>query len=158
MSKETIYREDAIKAFRSVVAQYVPFLNGINMTLPLECETALRSVPSADRPKEVVAQVTFDEEKLREIVKEAVERFKEEYEIADRWIPCSEKMPEESGSYLTWSAIGFIPDHADKPNTYEGVAIASFSKDSRDWFGTEKVYAWMPLPKPWKGESDAKEA
>lgn len=38
----------------------------------------------ADRPQKVVAQVTFDEEKLREIVKEAVERFKEEYEIADR--------------------------------------------------------------------------
>lgn len=51
MSKETIYREDAIKAVRSTVAQYVPFLNGINMTLPLECETALRSVPSADRPQ-----------------------------------------------------------------------------------------------------------
>lgn len=51
MRKETIYREDAIKAFRSTVAQYVPFLNGINMTLPLECETALRSVPSADRPR-----------------------------------------------------------------------------------------------------------
>lgn len=51
MTKETIYREDAIKAVRSTVAQYVPFLNGINMTLPLECETALRSVPSTDRPR-----------------------------------------------------------------------------------------------------------
>jgi len=49
--KDTIYREDAIKAVRSTVAQYVPFLNEINMTLPLECETALRSVPSADRPQ-----------------------------------------------------------------------------------------------------------
>lgn len=38
----------------------------------------------ADRPQKVVAQITFDEEKLREIVKEAVERFKEEYEITDR--------------------------------------------------------------------------
>lgn len=51
MSKETIYREDAIYAIRSTVAQYVPFLNGINMTLPLECETALRSIPSTDRPQ-----------------------------------------------------------------------------------------------------------
>ena len=49
--KDIIYREDAIKAYRSTVAQYVPFLNGINMTLPLECETALKSVPSADRPQ-----------------------------------------------------------------------------------------------------------
>lgn len=38
----------------------------------------------ADRPQKVIAQITFDEEKLREIVKEAVERFKEEYEIVDR--------------------------------------------------------------------------
>ena len=46
----------------------------------------------ADRPQKVIAQVTFDEEKLREIVKTAVERFKEEYEITDRpqgeWIAC----------------------------------------------------------------------
>ena len=45
----------------------------------------------ADRPSKVVAQITFDEEKLREIVKGAVERSKEEYEITDRptgkWVP-----------------------------------------------------------------------
>lgn len=45
---------------------------------------AIQGMEAADRPKEVIAQITFDEEKLREIVKEAVERFKEEYEIADR--------------------------------------------------------------------------
>ena len=39
---------------------------------------------AADRPQKVIAQITFDEEKLREIVKDAVERFKEEYEITDR--------------------------------------------------------------------------
>ncbi len=50
MSKETIYREDAIKAFRSTVARCDPLLNGINMTLPL-VEIALRLVPSADRPQ-----------------------------------------------------------------------------------------------------------
>lgn len=38
----------------------------------------IEMLPSADRPQKVTAQVTFDEEKLREIVKEAVERFKEE--------------------------------------------------------------------------------
>ena len=70
------------------------------------------------------------------------------------WIPCSKKMPEESGPYLTWSAIGFVPDHVDEQNTYEGIAIANYSKDSCDWFGTEKVYAWMPLPDPWEGADD----
>ena len=49
-----------------------------------EFQEAIEAVPSADRPQKVIAQITFDEEKLREIVKEAVERFKEEYEITDR--------------------------------------------------------------------------
>ena len=56
-----------------------------------------------DRPPKVVAQVTFDEEKLREIVKEAVERFKEEYEIADRpqgkWIFDPEILCSDIGVY-----------------------------------------------------------
>ena len=51
MSDDLIKRSDAIKATRSTVAQYVPFLNGVNKTLPLECETALRTIPSADRPQ-----------------------------------------------------------------------------------------------------------
>lgn len=39
---------------------------------------------SADRPQKVIAQITFDEEKLHEIIKEAIERFKKEYEVTDR--------------------------------------------------------------------------
>lgn len=42
---------------------------------------ALEATPTIEPKTKVIAQVTFDEEKLREIVKEAVERFKEEYEI-----------------------------------------------------------------------------
>ena len=34
--------------------------------------------------RKVIAQITFDEETLHEIVKEAVERFKEEYKTKDR--------------------------------------------------------------------------
>lgn len=45
---DLIRRQDAIKAIRITVAQYVPFLNGVNATLPMECEIALRSVPSAE--------------------------------------------------------------------------------------------------------------
>lgn len=73
MSEDLIKREDAIKALYkySFVSKDV-------------IEREIKAIPSADRPKEVIAQITFDEEKLREIVKEAVERFKEEYEIVDR--------------------------------------------------------------------------
>lgn len=54
---------------------------------PVSLEYAIKVLKnelSADMPQKVIAQVAFDEEKLREIVKEAVERFKEEYEIVDR--------------------------------------------------------------------------
>lgn len=50
----------------------------------LETQRRVKALPTIEPKTKVVAQVTFDEEKLREIVKEAVERFKEEYEIADR--------------------------------------------------------------------------
>lgn len=81
--RDTIYRENAIKALLR--------MDGIKIDKALAIGE-IRSVPSADRPQKVVAQITFDEEKLREIVKETVERFKEEYEITDRpsgeWIDC----------------------------------------------------------------------
>jgi DNA-directed RNA polymerase subunit RPC12/RpoP len=51
MSEDLIKRSDAIKAVRSVTGSYVPFLSGINVTLPIECEIALQAVPSADRPQ-----------------------------------------------------------------------------------------------------------
>ena len=60
----------------------------IALQLPLVVNSAftdaVKALPSADKPQKIIAQIIFDEEKLREIVKEAVERFKEEYEITDR--------------------------------------------------------------------------
>ena len=44
----------------------------------------IKDAPTIESKTKVIAQITFDEEKLREIVKEAVERFKEEYEIIDK--------------------------------------------------------------------------
>lgn len=75
MSKDTIYREDAIKALLRI--------DGIKIDKALAIGE-IRSVPSANKPQKVIAQIIFDEEKLHEIVKEAVERFKEEYEVTDR--------------------------------------------------------------------------
>ena len=75
MSEDLIKRSDAIEA--------ITYSHLDNLTRE-ERIAHINALPSADRPKEVIAQVTFDEEKLREIVKEAVERFKEEYEVADR--------------------------------------------------------------------------
>lgn len=48
--EDLIRRSDAIEALRTTTAQYVPFLNGINEKLPLQCEIALRSVPAINSP------------------------------------------------------------------------------------------------------------
>lgn len=57
-------------------------------------------LPTIEPKTKVVAQITFDEEKLREIVKEAVERFKEEYEITDR--PQGEWIEQEDDYHHYW--------------------------------------------------------
>ena len=68
---------------------------------------------------------------------------------ADRWIPCSERMPERGEDVL-------ITDE------YGDVSIASieyFSRIPEPWqwedvYGIQITYivlAWMPLPEPWKG-------
>ena len=86
MSEDLIRRSDAIKA----LYKYTFVSKDV-------IEREINAIPSADRPQKVIAQITFDEEKLREIVKEAVERFKEEYEIADRpqgeWIDRGMRVP-----------------------------------------------------------------
>ena len=84
MSEDLIKRSDAIEALRKLGHELVVIDKVCSLGIAGEFIDAVRALPSADRPKEVIAQVTFDEEKLREIVKEAVERFKEEYEVADR--------------------------------------------------------------------------
>lgn len=55
---------------------------------------------------------------------------------AQQWIPCSERLPEERGFYLTTTK--------DK-----AVYCDHWNEDNFD--RTEMVIAWMPLPEPYKG-------
>jgi len=59
-----------------------------------------------------------------------------------RWIPCSERFPEREGWYLI--SLG------DK--TYGGADVDMYC-DGWVKYGTH-VLAWMPLPEPYKAESD----
>lgn len=66
------------------------------------------------------------------------------------WIPCSERLPSESGDYLCT-----IPLDADE--TYTEVLTfhkGRFYEDDDEWGETyhDDVLAWMPLPKPYKAE------
>lgn len=74
----------------------------------------------------------------------------------DRWIPVNEKLPEESGEYLTTlyhegvdgyycSSVLFL---TESPN-YKGMKNFWLTWDRLDTVDME-VIAWMPLPQPYK--------
>ena len=61
------------------------------------------------------------------------------------WIPVSERLPEDSGNYLITVAdlrLGHNGEHT--------VTMADFYAKAKKWNSIVDVYAWMPLPDPWK--------
>ena len=70
-----------------------------------------------------------------------------------KWIPCSERLPEESGQYLI--TVKYKPVEG-----YEDVYAEHGEWDGEEWdnfcFGhcgeVESIVAWMPLPEPYRGE------
>lgn len=68
------------------------------------------------------------------------EKGKADTQPEQRWVPCSERLPWRSGYYLVTGRQGTV----NKRLYLDGY-----------WYGNWTVTAWMPLPKPWKGEDDA---
>lgn len=93
---------------------------------------------------------------------------------ADRWIPCSERLPEEEGNYLvTFGAFaetinGETVIFGDIDGSVSEIGYGCYEKDifghptASGWydlatatpFDKRAIIAWMPLPKPWKGADD----
>ena len=76
-------------------------------------------------------------------------------EPEQRWIPCSERLPEESGQYII--TVKYV--HVDG---YEDLYAEHGEWDGDRWdmfcFGhcgkVEDIVAWMPLPEPFKGVTE----
>lgn len=80
-----------------------------------------------------------------------------------RWIPCSERLPEENIDVLV---IVEFPDGKD--GTLQRIEIASFGSmyhlsSEKGWItnnftriARDEIKAWMPLPKLYKAESEDK--
>ena len=95
------------------------------------------------------------------VIKKFVQEVSEEYNGG--WIPCSERLPEESGYYLVtyhdWSDGNFLPKYND---TYvrrlhyqisEHFVGWNYPKNVDDRAENDchkEVIAWQPLPEPFK--------
>ena len=73
-----------------------------------------------------------------------------------KWIPCSEKLPEKYiGQWLCCTSDGAVMILPyDTPG--DGTKECVFYKWDDDGYSyqTFDIVAWMPLPKPWKGEAN----
>ena len=82
-----------------------------------------------------VAQIEVDTEEI-------VKRIKEEYDITDGWVPCSERLPNERGWYLIT---------VQDVNRFTDVDYYYGNSDWDEVSSKQEVLAWMSLPEPYKG-------
>lgn len=75
-----------------------------------------------------------------------------------RWIPCSERLPEDYTDVLVWFEYFRYGDYNCLYQTY---GIGDYSTEYDSWMinhetGWHKlrVIAWMPLPEPYKMDGD----
>lgn len=110
-------------------------------------EYAIEDLPSAQPEKVCIANITLSEEQLREAVEKAkneVVRVLSSAQPEQRWIPVSERLPEEKFSVLVW-----CPEIL--------CVFCAYMQEDKWWiFGASHaevlhdVTAWMPLPEPYK--------
>ena len=88
---------------------------------------------------------------------------------ADRWIPCSERLPKEGETVLVqfnvkghrfpWEEqryIEFGRISSDREDA-KGIGWEWLNESGADYWEPDYgnlIVAWMPLPKPWKGADD----
>ena len=78
---------------------------------------------------------------------------------AQRWIPCSERLPKQNGIYNVTRYIsdGFECREITDACYYDGAN--TWHDDTKVNHGRhylKDVIAWMPLPEPWKGENNGR--
>lgn len=60
---------------------------------------------------------------------------------AQRWTPCSERLPEEDGVYIVTTSKGQVQQH-----------VFNINGNSKEYWMRCNI-AWMPSPEPYKRES-----
>ena len=102
---------------------------------------------SGEAETKCVAQIKVDTEEI-------VRRIKEEYDIMGGWIPCSEGLPKKGEVVLITNGKGNV-----RCGQYRSEHDVRGGTHYWWWKGktVETVIAWMPLPKPYREESEVGE-
>lgn len=87
--------------------------------------------------------------------KEVIERLK-----STNWIPVSERLPEEDGTYLVTFKNGIkvcMVGYGSCERTVLGYPIGHgwYSLEEAQYYAEDSIIAWMPLPKAYKEKENA---
>lgn len=146
-----ISREKAMQSHPEYLNEYIndeprPYAKGWNDATK-EYWTALSSIPSA----EVVSREFYEDAvKANHGLAKENSELKAQIESAEtEWIPCSERLPNESGDYICTIPLDAEETYTEVLTFHKG----RFYEDDDEWGATyhDDVLAWMPLPEPYKG-------
>lgn len=91
----------------------------------------------------------FATERAKSIIEDIIRSHMDEVNdtnVPSNWIPCSERLPEETGYYLVQLSRK-LPneDYADR-------VVVLYNAEEKEFMCYEKlIKAWQPLPEPYKG-------
>lgn len=115
----------------------------------LDCEDferVLKAAPTVEPTNKVIAEVKVDTDEIIERLKETPLML---VQNEPPWIPVAERLPEKQGYYFVTHEW-----RSEKFKDYE-IGIDWFRNG--EWVETPrnyKVIAWMPLPEPYREESE----
>ena len=105
-----------------------------------------------------MAELKIDIEK---VAKSIVDTLKEEKIFVGQWIPVSERLPDKATNVLTtWVYEPTGKKYVEIAERYGDDDDYTFYSDSDEYKMNRKehkVIAWMPLPEPYKAESEVQE-
>ena len=97
-----------------------------------------------NKQRKVLITITYNEMGI--IIDTKAEELDSSAQPEQRWIPCSERLPDVDGEYLiTKKCFGW-----DCKEYYESY-IAWYGKKG-GWHKADEVIAWMLLPEPYREE------